>query len=95
MVIGITMIKVIFEHEKESYHALQKIEGIKEIYHLFGEFDFFVILDAENQSGLHSLLKKIHALWFVVDTWPLLVSKDKSLSEVEIASSQLGEMALV
>lgn len=95
MVLGITMIKVMLDHEKESYHALKETEGVKEIYHLFGEFDFFVILEAEDQTGLAGLLEKIQALIFVEDTWPLLVSNDEHISDLEIANSPLEKMALV
>lgn len=95
MVLGITMIKVALDHEKESYHALKEIEGVKEIYHLFGEFDFFVILEADGQTGLAGLLEKIQALIFVEDTWPLLISKDSHLSDLKIGTSPLEKMALV
>lgn len=51
MVIGITMIKIVPGHEKASYDALREIEGLKTIYNLFGEFDFFLILEALDRTG--------------------------------------------
>ncbi len=88
--IGITMVKVIPGHEKIAYHALREIEGIKEIYHLFGEFDFFVIMEAENKVMLNNLLAAIRGLGDVVGIWPLLISREESISEAEVASSQMG-----
>lgn len=76
MVIGVTMIKIVPDHEKASYEALREVEGVKEIYHLFGEFDFFLILEAQDRKGLERLLGEIRAVKFVVDTWSLLVAKE-------------------
>ncbi len=88
MVIGITMIKVLPEQEKAAYRALREMEGIKEVYHLFGEFDFFVIMKAEGKARLNRLLEEISDRREVTGTWPLLVSKDEGILEVETAFSQ-------
>lgn len=90
MVIGITMVKVVPGREKTVYHALREIEGIKEVYHLFGEYDFFVIMDANSKAMLTYLIEMIRDLGGVVETWPLLISRDESLSELETISSQMG-----
>ena len=74
MVIGITMLKVVPGQEKACYDALRHAVGIREIYHLFGEFDFFLILNAVNRGGLICLLEDICAQKYVFDTWSLLVS---------------------
>ncbi|MDD1762687.1 MAG: Lrp/AsnC ligand binding domain-containing protein [Methanothrix sp.] len=94
MVIGITMIKIVPDHEKASYDALREIEGVKEIYHLFGEFDFFVILNVLDQAKLKSLLEEIRSERFVLDTWSLLVSKEESHSNFGMAFSQSKELAM-
>ena len=36
------MVKVVPGQEKTVYNALQEIDGIKDVYHVFGEFDFVV-----------------------------------------------------
>jgi DNA-binding Lrp family transcriptional regulator len=94
MVIGITMVKVLPEQEKAAYHALREMDGIKEVYHLFGEFDFFVIMNAESKSRLNHLLEAIRDRREVIETWPLLISKDESIPEVEIAFSQMEVLAI-
>lgn len=90
MVIGITMVKVVPGREKTVYHALREIEGIKEVYHLFGEFDFFVIMETGSKAMLTYLLERIRDLGEVTETWPLLISRDESLSEIATISSQMG-----
>ncbi len=94
MVIGITMVKVLPEQEKTAYHALRETDGIEEVYHLFGEFDFFVIMNAESKTKLNHLLEAIRDRREVTETWPLLISKDEGLPEVEIASSQVEVPAI-
>ena len=78
MVIGITMLKVVPGQEKACYDALRHAAGIKEIYHLFGEFDFFLILDAMDKKELIHLLDDIRDKKYVLDTWSLLVSDYES-----------------
>jgi len=93
MVIGVTMIKVIPDHEREIYNALKEREYTKEVYNLFGEYDLFVILEAQHQAELRHILKEIRGLSYVLDTWPLLVSRDKSLSMVEVAYPTAEKLA--
>ena len=69
------MVKVIPDHEKEVYNALREMDGIKEVYNLFGEYDLFVILEAQCQAELGHIFKRIRGLSYVLDTWPLLVSR--------------------
>ena len=53
MVIGVTMVKVVPGQEKSVYNALQEIDGIKDVYHVFGEFDFVVVIEVEGLSMLN------------------------------------------
>jgi hypothetical protein len=93
MVIGVTMVKVIPDHEKEIYITLLERDDIKEVYNLFGEYDLFVILEAQHQAELRRVVKEIRGISYVLDTWPLLVSRDKSLSLDEVAHSTAEELA--
>ena len=88
MVFGVTMVKIIPDHEKEIYNALRERDDIAEVYNLFGEYDLLVILEARHKAELRRILKEIRGLSYVLDTWPLLVSRDKSLSQVEVAYSK-------
>ena len=95
MIIGITMIKIVPDHEKAGYDALREIEGVKEIYHLFGEFDLFLILEALDRAKLDQLLEEIRIQRCVLDTWSLLVSEEAPgiHPDIGMAFSQAGELA--
>jgi DNA-binding Lrp family transcriptional regulator len=62
MVIGVTMVKVVPGQEKAVYSALQSIDGIKDVYHVFGEFDFVVIIEVEGLSMLNKLVDVIREI---------------------------------
>jgi hypothetical protein len=88
MVIGITMIKILPDHEKAGYDALREIEGVKEIYHLF---------EALDRARLSQLLEEIRLQRYVHDTWSLLVSEESSHAihpDIGMAFSQVGELAV-
>ena len=59
MVIGITMINVLPGYEKAAYRELKNIEGIKDVYHVFGEYDFVIIIDVEDMNILSEVVDRI------------------------------------
>jgi DNA-binding Lrp family transcriptional regulator len=59
MVLAISLVKAVPDEEKMVYRALREMEGIKKLYHVFGNHDFFLILEAESMDGLNNLLNKI------------------------------------
>lgn len=59
MVIGVIMVNVVPGQEKAAYNQLLKVDGIKEIYHVFGEYDFIVISEVEGLSTLNKLVDTI------------------------------------
>jgi hypothetical protein len=89
-VIGITMLKVRPGHEKSVYGLLREMEGIKDVYHLFGEYDFFVIMQAEGMKALDKLAKIVRGMEEVTKAWQMLVTKEGDLipSETHIGSSR-------
>ncbi|MFB3764961.1 MAG: Lrp/AsnC ligand binding domain-containing protein [Methanotrichaceae archaeon] len=74
MVIGLTMIKVRPGYEKSAYRTLQKRSEIKDIYHLFGEFSFFLVMQAEGKPNLDKLMMDIRKGDMVVKTSPVMVA---------------------
>ena len=80
---------------RPGYDALSEIEGVKEIYHLFGEFDLFLILEALDRAKLDQLLEEIRIQRYVLDTWSLLVSEEGPgiYSDIGMAFSKVGELA--
>ena len=59
MVIAVAIIGVAPGCERSIYCRLKGEEGVLDIYHLFGDYDFFMIFHAD---GLHSLNHLINAL---------------------------------
>ncbi len=56
MVIGVTMVNTLPGNERAAYNELTRIEGIKEIYHVFGEYDFVVIIEVADLSNLNNIV---------------------------------------
>ena len=53
------MINVLPGYEKAAYRELRNIEGIKDVYHVFGQYDFVVIIEVEDLSILNAVVDRI------------------------------------
>jgi DNA-binding Lrp family transcriptional regulator len=82
MVIGITMLKVLPGQEKRIYIALKSKEGILDIYHIFGEYDFFLILRAEGLDKLNQIIENLRDIHDVMVARTILISWDKNMQEL-------------
>ena len=45
--------------EKAAYNELVNVKGVKEVYHVFGEYDFVVISNVEGLSALNKLVDTV------------------------------------
>jgi len=61
MVIGVTMINVKPGKEKDVYLVVKDMKNVREIYHVFGEFDFVVIIQADSLSELNRTVDDIRS----------------------------------
>ncbi|MDD2665698.1 MAG: Lrp/AsnC ligand binding domain-containing protein [Methanocellales archaeon] len=68
MVIGVTMVNVVPGEEKSVYNKLRGIDGIRDIFHVFGEYDFIVIMEVEGLSALNKLVDSIRDIQGVTST---------------------------
>ncbi len=59
MVIGVTMINVVPGQEKATYNELCTLDGINEVYHVFGEYDFVAVIEVQGLSTLNKLVDLI------------------------------------
>jgi DNA-binding Lrp family transcriptional regulator len=59
LVIGVTLVNVVPGQEKAAYNELVNVKGIKDVYHVFGEYDFVVISNVEGLSALNKLVDTI------------------------------------
>jgi len=66
-----TMIKVQSGQERSTYDYLQKKPEV-DIYRLFGEYDFFLVVQADGQNGLAQMLREIDGEQKVIKTAPVL-----------------------
>lgn len=68
MVVGVTMVNVVPGEEKSVYNKLSGIDGIRDIFHVFGEYDFVVIMEVEGLSTLNKLVDSIRDIQAVTST---------------------------
>ncbi len=68
MVIGVTMVNVSPGREKDVYMSIKDMKNVREIYHVFGEFDFVVIIQANSLSELNSTVDEIRSVEGVTRT---------------------------
>jgi len=103
MIIGFTMIKVFRGQEDDAYLAIKNTSGVKEVYRILGEYSLFVIMQAENNIMLHSLIDEIKSIYSVLSIWHVLVSqKDGPLNakmnygekRIEESMSPLAEILI-
>ncbi|WP_235856297.1 Lrp/AsnC ligand binding domain-containing protein [Methanolobus halotolerans] len=53
------MVNVLPGKERIAYSHLNRIDGIKDIYHVFGEYDFVVIIEVDDLGHLNSIVDDI------------------------------------
>ena len=89
MVIGLTMIKVSSGQERSVYAHLQKRPEVRDVYRLFGEYSFFLVMQAEERNGFARMLSEIKARENVIKTGPvLLTAEERRLQKMGRARSR-------
>ncbi len=83
MVIGVTMIKVMPGRERAVYYAIKSMIGVLDIYHIFGEFDFFVVVKAEGLSKLNQIVGGFQEIKDIIAVRTILVGLDNCSCEHE------------
>lgn len=68
MVIGVTMINVVPGEERTVYNALQQIAGVREVFHVFGEYDFIVVIDVSGLTDINKAVDTIREIEAVTST---------------------------
>ncbi|MGZ4906004.1 MAG: Lrp/AsnC ligand binding domain-containing protein [Halobacteriota archaeon] len=68
MVIGFTMINVVPGAEQEVWQELTEIKNISKVVHVFGEFDYIVIIEASKLSELNQAVDDIRLIRGVTTT---------------------------
>ncbi len=68
MVVGVTMVNVVPGEERYVYRELLDLNGIREVYHVFGEYDFVAIIEVEGLSTLNNVVDRIREIKGVTST---------------------------
>lgn len=68
MVIGVTMVNVSPGNEKRVYNEIKAMKNIRDLYHVFGEFDFVIIIQADSLSDLNRTVDTIRDLEGITKT---------------------------
>jgi len=68
MVVGVTLVNVVPGFERSVFDVLRTMPRIRELYHVFGEYDFLVILEVESLPVLSKKVDEIRAVEGVTTT---------------------------
>ncbi len=81
MVISVAMVRAVPGKEKAVYHALKNMDGVRRIYHIFGDHDFFLLLEAGSKGGLAQLVEQIMGLDGITAVDIVLMGREGYLEE--------------
>lgn len=62
MVVGVCLINVELGKEKKVRDELAKFEEIRELLHLFGEYDYIAIIETEGLKALNDIVDRIREI---------------------------------
>ncbi len=79
MVIAVAMVGVTPGCERSIYYSLKNNAGVLDIYHIFGEYDFFMILQADGLSGLNQIIDDVQAMHGIAAVRTILIGWDSGL----------------
>lgn len=68
MVVGVCLINVELGKESRVRKELSKLEGIRELLHLFGEYDFIAIIETDGLRALNDVVDKIRETKWITAT---------------------------
>ena len=87
MVMGLTMIKVRPGYERSVYAGLRKRPEVIDIYRLFGEYNFFLVIQAVGRSRVEQVLREIKDET-VIDTGPVLLTAESDPMAVPLVAEE-------
>jgi DNA-binding Lrp family transcriptional regulator len=68
MVVGVCMINVELGKENAVRKEIARIDGVRELLHLFGEYDFIAIIETDGLKALNDTVDTIRTLKGVTST---------------------------
>ncbi len=76
MVAAVCMINVELGREIQVRRELSMFEGVKELLHLFGEYDFLVIIKADDLRQVNYIVDKIRVIKGVTATKTIIGAEE-------------------
>ncbi len=81
------MIKVSSGQERSVYAYLQQRPEVRDVYPLFGEYNFFLVMQADGKNGLGQMLSQIKEEQNVIKTGPVFFTTDGDLGGINETDS--------
>jgi DNA-binding Lrp family transcriptional regulator len=81
MVVSIALVKAIPGKEKPVYHALKNTDGVRRLYHIFGDHDFLLLLEAESKGGLAQIVELMMKINGIASVDIVLMGREGYLEE--------------
>jgi len=72
VVVGVALVNVSPGKEKHVFNSLKDNEGVREILHVFGEYDFIAIVDVDGLSKLNSVVDEAKEVDGVTSTQTII-----------------------
>ncbi|MFQ6137189.1 MAG: Lrp/AsnC ligand binding domain-containing protein [Candidatus Hydrothermarchaeales archaeon] len=76
MVVAICMIKVELGKEAQARRKLSMFEGVRELLHLFGEYDFLVIIETDELRQVNYIVDKIREIEEITATKTIIGAEE-------------------
>jgi hypothetical protein len=80
MVAAICLIKAVPGQERIVFRTLREVNGVKGLYHIFGDHDLFMIFEAKGIAALRRTMNDIKEMHSVNAVKTLLVDPDGKCS---------------
>ena len=81
VVMGVIMIKVVPGQERFVYSSLKTRDETLDVYHVFGEYDFIVMLQTESINKLNQFMERIQEMNGTITTKTIVIKWDSGLQE--------------
>jgi DNA-binding Lrp family transcriptional regulator len=68
MVVGVCLVNVELGKETKVRNHIAKMKGVRELLHLFGEYDFLAIIETDGLKSLNEIVDSIREIPGVTTT---------------------------
>jgi DNA-binding Lrp family transcriptional regulator len=81
VVMGVIMIKVVPGQERFVYRSLKIRDEILDVYNVFGEYDFILMLETESICELNQFMERMQEMKGIIAIKTILIKWDSGLQE--------------